>query len=74
MDDTPRSVLTGAITDLERHLRNQDIEMNADTFKLSQFLEIDYENDSVKGEYEAEAKALLDIEYREEFAVPQIDL
>ena len=48
--------------------------MNADTFKLSQFLEIDYENDSVKGEYEAEAKSLLDIEYREEFAVPRIDL
>lgn len=74
MDDTPRGVLTGAISDLERHLRNQDIEMNADTFKLSQFLEIDYENDSVKGEYEAEAKSLLDIEYREEFAVPRIDL
>ena len=74
LDDTPNGVLSGAINDLERHLRAQDLSVNADTFKMSRFLEIDLENDSIKGEYAERAKPLLDVPYREPFVVPQIDL
>lgn len=74
LDDSPNGVLTRAISDLERHLRTQDIAMNGDTFKLSRFLELDAQNDQACGEYSDQVSQLLNITYRKGFDIPKIDL
>lgn len=73
-DDTPNGTLARAIDDLEKHLTAQNIPMNADTFKLSRFLEIDQKNECFAGEYAHDANALMEIHYRTPFAVPEVRL
>lgn len=65
------ALLTEAIGDLERHLTAQGLDMNADTFKTSRFLEYDGV-EGVKGEYADAAARLLKIDYRAGFVVPEI--
>lgn len=61
--------LAEALGDLETHLTAQGIEINADTFQLSDFLQIDEANERFTGERADDANALLEIPYRDGFVL-----
>ncbi len=60
------------IADLEAHLSKQGLKMDGDTFKMSDFLEIDQENECFKGDLGNDANELMNIQYRSGFAIPEI--
>lgn len=64
--------LAEAIENLETHLAAQEIPVNADTFRMSDYLDLDSENDCFTGKYAEKANALMNISYRAPFAVPEI--
>lgn len=65
--------LAEAIDNLETHLTAQGIKVNADTFRMSDFVEIDSQNGCFSGQYGSQANELMNIQYRKPFVVPQID-
>ena len=65
--------LAEAIDNLEKHLNAQGIQVNADTFRMSDFIDIDAEKGCFAGKYAAEANALMDIAYRAPFNFPKVD-
>lgn len=64
--------LTEAIEDLRRHLNAQNIKVSADTFRMSDFLEIDETNQRYAGPLADQANALLEIPCRDGFAMPSL--
>ncbi|MDO5582197.1 MAG: Gfo/Idh/MocA family oxidoreductase [Planctomycetia bacterium] len=64
--------LVEVLADLERHLGAQGIPIDSNTFRMSNFLELDSEKQCFTGEYAEKANALMNISYRKPFAVPEI--
>lgn len=70
--DPSNGLMSSVIGDLERHLGAQGLAVNADTFKMSRFLELDPDKNQVKGDYAQAAADLMNIHYRKPFVVPEI--
>lgn len=71
--DTPDGRLAEAVANLQTHLAAQGLLLNADTCRVSAFLEIDEANKRFTGENEKAANALMEIAYRDGFPLPELD-
>lgn len=71
--DTPDGRLSEAVANLQTHLAAQGLALDAETCRVSAFLEIDEANKRFAGENEKAANALMEIAYRKEFPLPELD-
>lgn len=71
--DTPDGRLTEALNNLEEHLAAQGLSVNADTFRVSRFLEIDEPRRCYAGPDADAANALGNVKYRAPYGLPELD-